>query len=120
MADNVRYCKFSISENAITDSGLWQQLWMVPYCRKEIFNVYMYSPGETALFVTAFIVFIMQWFPSVARLKTSLAELLKQLLYLKQTVFKGLKHAVGRWDKGRGINSNDSCSVRFNNCIFYS
>lgn len=34
-----------------------------------------------------------------------------------ETVFKGLKRAVDRGD--RGMN-NDGCSVRFNNCIFYS
>lgn len=47
---NVGYCKFSFSENAITDWGLWQQLWMAPYCKKDS-NVYMYSPTEKQLFL---------------------------------------------------------------------
>lgn len=59
--------------------------------------------------------FIMQWFSFCGKAER------KGLCTLPQTetVFKGLEPAVDRWDKGREIHINDSCSVCFNNCIFY-
>lgn len=119
LADNVRYCKFYL-QNFITDWGLCQKLCMAPYCKKikviMCLCVVLWRNGSICYCLRSF---IMQWFPSVARLHEKFRTAKAVTLPQTETVFKGLKRAVDRWDKGSVINRHKMCSVCFNDCLFY-
>ena len=83
--------------------------------KKEIIMCKCIVRWRNSSFCYGFCSLIMWRFPSVARLKEKVWLNLPQT----ETVFKGLKHAVDGRDKGSRMNSNDSCSVCFNNCVFY-